>query len=162
LDLLPLSPSMVAELLYVGGAHIGDAFGQVWWVLPLQLLVPKRVFRFPAAFVWQRPVILFLQEFFDGSSATSRVILVRFVFLLRDGFGLEFSDPFLGSSSCADGGRHGGNKWHISVWLMADFRLCIHSTTLSCYSWPFQNLRMLPLFRDQLHITSCCDSNCQG
>jgi hypothetical protein len=51
---------MVAELLYVGGAHIGGAFGQVWWVLPLQLLVPKRVFRFPAAFVWQQPVILFL------------------------------------------------------------------------------------------------------
>jgi hypothetical protein len=29
---------------------------------------------------------------------------VRFVFLLPDGFGLEFSDPFLGSSSSVDGG----------------------------------------------------------
>jgi hypothetical protein len=49
-------------------------------------------------------VILFLQEFFDGGSATSRVVLVRFVFLLPDGFGLEFSDPFWGSSSFADRG----------------------------------------------------------
>jgi hypothetical protein len=60
LDLLPLSSSMVAELLYAGGAHIGSAFGQVQWVLPLHLLVPKWVFRFPATFVWRRPVILFL------------------------------------------------------------------------------------------------------
>jgi hypothetical protein len=55
-------------------------------------------------------VILFLQEFFDGGSATSRVVLVRFVFLLPDGFGLEFSDPFLGSSSV-----DGGSPWRQHV-----------------------------------------------
>jgi hypothetical protein len=49
-------------------------------------------------------VILFLQEFFDGGSATLRVVLVSFVFLLPHGFGLKFSDPFLGSSSSADEG----------------------------------------------------------
>jgi hypothetical protein len=84
-------------------------------------------------------VILFLQKFFDGDSATSRVVLVRFVFLLLDGFGLEFSDPFLGSSSFVDGVRHGGNKWQILMWLMTDFRLCVQrSTTLSCYSCLFK------------------------
>jgi hypothetical protein len=73
---------MVVELLYADGAYIDNAFSQVRWILPLQLLVPKRIFRFLTVFVWRQSVILFLQEFFVGGSATSRVVFVRFVFLL--------------------------------------------------------------------------------
>jgi hypothetical protein len=73
---------MVVELFYAGRVHIGNAFVQVWWVLPLQLLVPKQAFKFLVAFVLWRPVILFLQEFFDGGSAISRVFRPLFGFFV--------------------------------------------------------------------------------